>query len=364
MIRVLHIVSSLGVGGGVMSVIMNYYRHIDRDQVQFDFLSFRQTTNTYDEEITRLGGRIYRCSRPSLKPGFQREIDSFFREHQGEYNIVHCHPVFAGAIFAKAAKKHGVTHVVQHSHTTQMGTTKLSAMRNRGILTLMGRRPTDFAACSQAAKKVFFWKAPEDVFLLYNAIERENYQFSPEARATLRGELGIPEDCLVLGNVGRFTEQKNHKFLIEVFHQVHQRKPEARLLLVGDGELMEACKKQVQALGLTPWVYFVGRQTDIRGYMSAMDVFLLPSLFEGFPVVLVEAQANGLPAVVSNLVTEESKLTERVTFLPLGTVEQWVNEVLRHEVEGRPTAGTLPEQFDIAYTAKRLENYYYVLLEK
>lgn len=364
MIRVLHIVSSLGVGGGVMSVIMNYYRHIDREKVQFDFLSFRETTNTYASEIEELGGKIYHCARPSLKPRFQQEINKFFMEHQGEYHIVHCHPVFAGGIFAKVAKKHGVTHVVQHSHTTQMGTTRASAFRNGVIVTLLGRRATDYAACSEAAKKVLFWKKPQDIFLLYNAIETENYRFSPESRAEIRRELDIPEDCLVLGNVGRFTEQKNHKFLIELFQKVHQHRPEARLLLVGDGNLMDGCKEQVRALGLEPWVLFVGRQKDIKGYMSAMDVFLLPSLFEGFPVVLVEAQANGLPAVVSDRVTQESQLTEEVTFLPLGAVEQWLDAVLRYDTAEREASGVLPELFDIAYTAKQLEGYYYALLEK
>ena len=162
--RILHVVSSLGTGSGVMAMLMNYHRHICRERLQFDYLSFRDTTGTYEEEIKALGGRVYHISRPSPGGSFRRQMDAFFREHQGEYATMHCHPLYAAVIFAPAAKRYDKP---------------LSAARNRLMLTLFGRRATDFAACSREAKRIFFWKKPEEVFWLPNAIDLQRFAFSP-----------------------------------------------------------------------------------------------------------------------------------------------------------------------------------------
>lgn len=210
--RILHVVSSLGTGSGVMAMLMNYHRHICRERLQFDYLSFRDTTGTYEEEIKALGGRVYHISRPSPGGSFRRQMDAFFREHQGEYDTMHCHPLYAAVIFAPAAKRYGIRRVIQHSHTTRYSDKPLSAARNRLMLALFGRRATDFAACSREAKRIFFWKKPEEVFWLPNAIDLQRFAFSSEARRELRQRYQIPQETTVIGHVGRFSPEKNHLF--------------------------------------------------------------------------------------------------------------------------------------------------------
>ena len=356
--RVLHIVSSLGSGSGVLSVLMNYHRQIDRTRLQFDYLSFRQTEGTYESEILTLGGRVYHCSRPSLAPAFQRELESFFRAHAGEYDIIHCHPLFASAVFAPAAKRHGVTRVIQHSHTSRFSAKPLSAARNFLTLLFFGRRATDYAACSEAAKRVFFWVKPQNVYLMENAIDLTHFAFSPEARSAIRNAYQIPEDAVVLGHVGRFSREKNHKFLLEVFAQYLLLQPSARLLLIGDGAEMDAVRRQAESLGCAGRVIFAGRTGEVARLYSAMDLFLLPSIFEGLGLVALEAQANGLPCLVSDRVPEEARLGPALSFLPLeaGSLAwaQALAEISPHRRLDAIPAGTR----DIRQAARSLEQYY------
>lgn len=312
-----------------MSVLMSYHRHIDRTRVQFDYLSFRQTDVTFEEEILTLGGKVYHFSRPNLKADFYKKVDRFFEKHANEYAVVHCHPIYTAAIFGKAARRHGVSHVIQHSHSTRLSEKFLSQVRNFAMLSVFRHRATEYAACSEAAKKIFFWKKPEEVYLMRNAIDVGKFTFSPEKRAARRKELGIGEDTLVLGHVGRFSKEKNHGFLLEVFAEVLKQRPDAKLLLIGDGVLFEAIKTLSAEKGLAQSVIFAGRQQDVAGYMSAMDVFLVPSLFEGLGIVLIEAQANGLPCLAANTIPSECAVGGEVVFLPLDYKEEWAIQTLK-----------------------------------
>lgn len=356
-IRVLHIVSSLGTGSGVMSVLMSYHRKIDRSRVQFDYLATREAENTFEAEILALGGRVYHLPRPSLTPEFRKQTEEFFRAHGGECPVVHAHPIYASAIFGKTAVKYGVKRVIQHSHTSKYSANPVSAARNFATLALFGRRATDFAACSGVAKKMFFWKKPEEVYLMRNAIDLEKFTFSGEKRNAIREALGIGRDALVLGHVGRFAKEKNHSFLLDVFSRLRKLQPEARLLLLGDGELFEAVKAEAARAGLADGVIFAGRQADVGAYMSAMDVFVMPSLFEGLGIVLIEAQANGLPCVASDQVPLETKASELIEYLPLrGDVDRWVEAVQgKDRLLGRPAA---LEAYEIGGAAEELVEYY------
>lgn len=356
--RILHIVSSLGTGSGVMAVLMNYHRHIDRERVQFDYLSFRDTTGTHEAEIASLGGRVYHIGRPAPTAAFRRQLDDFFRTHRGDYDTIHCHPLYAAVIFAPTARRYGVRRVIQHSHSTKYSAKRLSAVRNWLMLLLFGHRATDFAACSQEAKRIFFWKKPEEVFLLPNAIDLQRYAFSPAARRQLRESWQIPEDATVIGHVGRFSPEKNHFFLLEVFGAYAQLEPTARLLLVGDGALLEQVKRETEARGLTERVIFAGRTDRVEAYYAAMDVFALPSVFEGFGLVAAEAQANGLPCVLSDRVSTLADIGGRVQFL---SIEEgaglWVWGLQQAAADGRTGAPVDPD-WDIRQAARRLENYY------
>lgn len=317
MVRILHIVSSLGTGSGVMSVLMSYHRAIHQKKVQFDYLSFKETSDTFEEEILSLGGRVYHCSKPSLSVRFYREIEGFFKTHSGEYPIVHCHPIYAAAIFAPTAKRYGAQCVIQHSHTTQFGGSKASAVRNQIIQLLFGRRATHFAACSQEAKKLFWWVNPKEVYLMATAIDCGQVSYSPERRQQMRAALGIPEQVTVLGHIGRFCDQKNHRFLLEIFAEYVKRMPESRLLLLGDGPLLPDIRAYARELSIAGQVIFAGRHRNVGDYLSAMDVFLLPSKFEGLGIALVEAQISGLPCFASSAVPGEVRLTRQLSFLNL-----------------------------------------------
>lgn len=356
--RILHVVSSLGTGSGVMAMLMNYHRHICRERLQFDYLSFRDTTGTYEEEIKALGGRVYHISRPSPGGSFRRQMDAFFREHQGEYDTMHCHPLYATVIFAPAAKRYGIRRVIQHSHTTRYSDKPLSAARNRLMLALFGRRATDFAACSREAKRIFFWKKPEEVFWLPNAIDLQRFAFSPEARRELRQRYQIPQETTVIGHVGRFSPEKNHLFLLEVFAGYLRSDPAARLLLVGDGAMQEQIRRSAEALGLGEKVIFAGRTDRVERYYAAMDVFAMPSVFEGFGLAAAEAQANGLPCVLSDRVPELADIGGHVRFLPIGQgTEPWILGLRQAAAAGRTETPVDPE-WDIRRAVKRLECYY------
>jgi glycosyltransferase involved in cell wall biosynthesis len=207
------------------------------------------------------------------------------------------------------------------------------------------------------AKKMFFWKKPEEVYLMRNAIDLEKFTFSGEKRNAIREALGIGRDALVLGHVGRFAKEKNHSFLLDVFSRLRKLQPEARLLLLGDGELFEAVKAEAARAGLADGVIFAGRQADVGAYMSAMDVFVMPSLFEGLGIVLIEAQANGLPCVASDQVPLETKASELIEYLPLrGDVDRWVEAVQgKDRLLGRPAA---LEAYEIGGAAEELVEYY------
>lgn len=363
--RVLHIVSSLSTGSGILSALMSYYRRLDRNRLQFDFLSFRQADGTFEEEISALGGRVYRCVPPSARFSFWRDADGFFAAHEGEYPIVHCHPVFASAFFGPAAKRHGARHVIQHSHTTSYGGGPVSAVRNFCVELLFGRRATDFAACSQAAKKLFFWKPPEDIRLIYNAIDYDRFRFSPAARERIRGELGIGGNEIVLGHVGRFSREKNHSFLLRTFAQYRAERPDARLLMVGDGPLMADARRRAGALSIEPSVIFAGRRDNIEEYYAAMDIFLLPSRFEGLSIALLEAQASGLPCLVSGHVPGEAVIGGRVVFAPIDRgVKPWTERLAGIEPGDRRAPVRGRDDFDISRAVHGLEEYYFQLLRQ
>lgn len=328
MIRILHIVSSLGTGSGVMSVLMNYHRNIDKERIQFDYLSFKETEETYENEILSLGGKVYRISSPNMTREYQKEIDVFFENHKGEYLIIHCHPIFASVIFGKIAKKYGVKHVIQHSHTSSYGHNKLSAIRNFFIMVIGKGIVTDYVACSEKAKKLFFWEKTENVFLMRNALQIEKYEFSQKNRDEIRKNLNI-EKNIVIGHVGRFSKEKNHVFLLEIFKAFKEKKDNAKLLLVGDGSELQTIKMEAKKKHLQEDVVFVGRKTDVSAYMSAMDIFVFPSKFEGLGLVLLEAQINGLPCLASDCIPQEVTVSDLIKYKSLNdSVEEWAEEAI------------------------------------
>lgn len=276
-IRVLHIVPNMQAGG-LETLIMNIYRNIDRTKVQFDFLVHYTGNYFYDDEIRSLGGRIYKLSvrddNNFIK--YLKDLDAFFKKHP-EYKIVHGHMESLGQFYFKAAKKDGVPVRVAHSHNSATENTFKGKIKGL-LLKRYKVFATDYFACSQKAGEFMF--ANKKFTVLKNAIIVNNFIYNENERNRLRKELGI-EGKIVIGHAGRFCEQKNHKFLIDVFKKIADLENNAVLLLIGAGETFEKVKEQVCEYGLEERVIFLGVRKDIASLYQAMDCFVFPSLFEG-----------------------------------------------------------------------------------
>ena len=334
-IRVLQVCGEPFAGGGQESYLMNMYRHIDRTRVQFDFYTpFENRALAMQREIESLGGHLWATGFPfgeDNREYFRRGLSAFLAQHR--YPIVHIHSgsIYALACGAKLARRNGVPHVAVHSHCGGFDNLRYRVARLWTRHALL-RYPTHYFACSHLAAR---WKFPPSVIrqgkytVLKNAVDTAALRYDPALRQATRLQLGLADKPTV-GHVGRFALQKNHRFLIEVFHALAELEPDARLVLVGEGELVEEVLRQVDELGLEERVHYLGTRRDIPALMNAFDVLLLPSFFEGLPVVGVEAQAAGLPVVTSTGVTRELPLSDLSTYLPLSdTAMQWARAVQR-----------------------------------
>ena len=355
-IRILHVVTYMG-RGGLESMLMNYYRNIDRSKVQFDFLVHRDFEADYDKEILSLGGRIFHVSRLVPWSGsYRTELKKFFHEHP-EYKIIHVHQDCLSSVALQCAKECGVPVRCAHAHSS-------SAVKNlKYPIKLFYRRKiakyaTDLFACNQSSGDWMFCGAPFQI--VKNAIDLEQYRFNTETARSVRESLGLG-DKFVVGHVGRFRTEKNHEFLVRVFAALLKKQPNAALLLVGDGDLEDTVKTQVQELGIQDHVQFLGARSDVPQLMQAMDAFVFPSLYEGLPVTMVEAQAAGLPCVISDRVPDECIMTNLVTQLSLdASHESWAEEIMKHQNEARTdTAAVLCQAgFDINDNAQKLQSFY------
>lgn len=356
-IRVLHVVTYMG-RGGLETMIMNYYRHIDRSKVQFDFLVHRDFRADYDDEIEALGGKIYRL--PRLIPwskSYHKALDAFFDNHP-EYRIVHVHQDCLSAIILKAAKKHGIPVRIAHSHSSNQDK-NLKYLIKLFYKRQIPSNATQLFACGKEAGDWMFSGAPYRI--INNAIDAKSYSFCEERRDQMREKLGIGVNVFVVGHVGRFNTVKNHTFLLDVFAAVHERNPDSRLLLVGDGDLRAEMEQKAERLGLLAYVIFTGIRSDVPDVMQAMDCFVFPSLYEGLPLTLIEAQAAGLPCIVSDGVPDECDKTGLVECISLREDAMvWADRILQYGIPSRPdTCGDLVRcGYDITANAQWLQNYY------
>lgn len=301
MVRVLHVVTYMG-RGGLETMLMNYYRQMDKDQVQFDFLVHRQEEAAYDSEILESGGKIYRFER--LVPwssSYKKKFVSFLQEHL-EYQIIHVHQDCLSSVALSCAKKAGIPVRIAHCHNSSQDKNwkyPIKLFYKRKI----ADNATRLMACSHEAGEWMFGKG-HTLQILPNAVDLSSFGFNETIRNCVRKELGL-ENQFVLGHVGRFNSVKNQRFLLEVFTEYRKKNPESFLILVGDGPEREAMEKKCEGLHLKDAVLFAGQRTDVNRLLMAMDVFCFPSLYEGFPVSLVEAQTSGLPCLISDRITHD-----------------------------------------------------------
>ena len=355
-IRVLHRVGSLG-NAGLEAVVMNYYRHIDKSKVQFDFIVEGTEKQRYDDEILQNGGKVYRIKyNRLLNPIFYlREVSKIIKAH--EYDIVHLHTNSASIVMeALVAKWHKVTYVIGHSHNSSCKFKLQHYLFKPFLCGLL----FDRFACSKLAAGWLYGE--KSATICNNAIQTSNFAFNSETRTSMRKEFAL-EDKFVLGHIGRFEKQKNHGYLVDVFNKVKKTRADAVLVLIGEGSLKENIKNKVAELSLSDSVLFLGNRSDVNKFYQMFDVFIFPSLFEGLGVVAIEAQAAGLKCFVSQEVPEEAKVTELIEFLDINLPPQvWAKKILEHGREERERPNMLEEirknRYDIETQAKWLENYY------
>lgn len=335
MIKILHIISSLTIDSGVASFVMNYYRNIDRNEVQFDFLYFDKSDEELLNEIKRLGGNVYFVNKPSLKHILKTywEFDKFFKNNACKYIAVHLHEVYLVHFIKSFCKKYGIKHLITHAHTTKYSDNPKNALRNRIMCLGLKHSATDYFACSKAAGEFYYGKEAVEsglVKVIPNAIDLKKYKFNQIIRDKVRKTLNI-EDKFVVGHIGRMAPQKNQKFLLKIFAEVRKENDKAVLLMIGDGILRHEIEKEILDLALADSVILLGIRKDIPELLMAMDIFVLPSLFEGLGIAALEAQATGLKCILSDEIPKEVDCGN-CEFISLNTdISVWCTYVLKND---------------------------------
>lgn len=364
-IRVAQIIGKW-LGGGVESVVMNYYRNIDRNKIQFDFICDEDSTDIPYEEIEKMGGKVILIPPYQKIFKYHKELKRVLKEEN--YQIVHSHINTLSVFSLFAAKCAGVPVRIAHSHSTTNQKEKRKNLMKQILRPFSKIFATDYMCCSELAGRWLFGNKEYDkgnVYLLNNAIDLDKFKYDEKIRREKRNELNINDDTLVIGHVGRFVEQKNHKFLIDIFNEVYKQNKNSILLLVGQGPLMGEIKEKVKKFGIEDNVKFLGQRSDTAELYQAMDMFLFPSLYEGLGMVLIEAQASGLPCLASTEVPSIAKINNNFEFVDLHEdIKKWyesINKMLKMN-EVRNDMKNVANGYDIKIEAKKIEKFYEELL--
>lgn len=368
--RVIRVAQIIGIAndGGVESCIMNYYKAIDKRKVQFDFFVESTSKIINKERIEEMGGRV--IITPSYKNPVKyiRFLKNVFI--QNKYDIVHSNLNSLSIFPLKAAKKAGIKIRIAHSHSTS---NKKEFIRNfiKNILKLFSKMyATHFFACSEKAGRWLFGNKffeSKKVVIINNAIDIDKFRFNKKIRDDLRKKLDI-ENKFVIGNIGRFVKQKNQMFLIDIFYEYTKKYNDSCLLIIGDGPLHDQILQKVTELNLNDRVILAGKHENIEDWYQTMDCFILPSLYEGLPVVGVEAQINGLNCIFSSNITKELKINENVEFVSLNSdVKEWINKIesLNNRFNNRELflEKFVKSKYDIEFEAQKLLKLYYNFVE-
>ena len=329
MLRVLHSVSNMA-RAGIETMLMNYYREIDRSQIQFDFLANKPAPGEYDEEIRSMGGRVFVSPglNPLHFPQYKRYVGDLLRDNP-DIGIVHAHNEAMGYYALQSAKDAGLQVRIAHAHNTRIIRDYKYPLKMICKQLIPGAA-TDYWSCGRDAGIYYYGKKRWNAsgFILHNAINVQRFGFDQEVRERQRKLNGLG-NCFVIGHVGRFNLQKNHTRLLDIFAEVAKAEPSARLALIGIGELEQSVKEKAHTLGLQDKILFLGQMANVNEWYQAMDCFVLPSLFEGLPVVGIEAQAAGLPCVFSDRVTDEVLLSPKARRISLQANDaEWAKEIL------------------------------------
>lgn len=360
--RILHVTAGIGRSNGVMSVILNYARHMPED-ITFDVMYFIQTDDDRTSEIEALGGRATKITPPGLHSFRKDDVDAYLRDHRGEYAAIHLHLPYLASAFAPKAHRAGIKRVIVHCHSSRFSL-KGNGWRNRILNIPTKCLATDLLACGRDAGRVWYGRSAmqhNKMWVLPNAIECERFAYNAFVRTEVRRALGLDEQ-LVIGHVGTLTTPKNHKFLLPVFAAICRQQPNAVLLLIGDGSLRKQIQAQAVELGIQNQVIMLVDRNDVPGLLQAMDIFIFPSLHEGLPVSVVEAQAAGLPVLMSDTITDEVCVTDRILQLQLSAPPSvWAEKALdltKRRKRQDCTEQVIAAGFDLEKNAEKLAEFY------
>lgn len=363
-IRVLQVVT-LMERAGLETRIMDIYRNIDRSKIQFDFLTHRMEEGDYDAEIKSLGGVVYHM--PGIKPWgllqYLQRLDRFFAEHP-EYRITHVHLNSYSGWVQRAARKAGVPVRITHSRASGLDKNWKSIFKAASKLVVNAPTTHKFACSRQAGEWLFGKKGiqpPNEFMVIPNGFNLKKFSFSQQIRELKRRELGLTNEIAVV-HVGRLSAPKNHKFLLEIFKEIHDREQTSKLYLIGDGELADDIKERAKKLHIENNCVFLGSTPNVGEYLNAMDIMVFPSLYEGFGTVVLETQCNGIPTLASDVLPKDTKITECLDFMRLNEpVSRWVDKILKmyKSIERKDRTSEIKEAgYDIKDTYKILSDFY------
>lgn len=362
--RILQVVTIMN-RGGAEAMVMNHYRAIDRSKVQFDFLVNREERGAYDDEIEDMGGRIFRS--PAIRPwtyfSYFRWLDGFFKKHAIEFKAVHAHLQENSGFALHYAKKYGIANRLATSHIAMPMDYKYPFRKFADYF--LQRSVSMRLACGKDAGAHMYGARPFEV--LPNAINTDVFAFDLDMRIKKRKELGIEDNSILIGHVGRFCIQKNHKFVVKLFAEYLKRFPQAYLVLVGVGPLKESIQRLVKSLNIVERVKFLCLRDDVAELMQAFDVFFMPSRFEGLPVSVIEAQAAGLSCVISDTIDHTVDVTGNVEFVSFVDPDDvWIDAIYRAaSAERKDTSKKIiASGYDVKQNTLRLLNLYGIPIEE
>lgn len=349
MIRILQIMDNIAVSSGVSSIVMNIYRNINREKIQFDFLVSNKTEISYENEIQEYGGQIYYTGNPlSANTLIQTCLYNkhFFEENGDMYTAVHLHSPTIAEMTIKYAKKSGIKHIIAHSHSTMFSNNFVKKVLNRYLKRNIVKYANHYFACSTEAAEFLYGEdfcKNHHIELIRNGVEPEKYRFNAETRKIVRNEWGWDEYTIIV-HVSNFSPIKNVEFLIPIIKLVTEQRKDIRFLFIGDGKTKADVEKKIEESELEECCKFLGSTNKVNYFLNAADALMLPSIKEGLPVSVVEAQANGMYCFVSDTVTREVSVDNNVAFLKLDE-SLWIESFMNYKIIDEKDRMEVSERF-------------------
>lgn len=367
MVRVLNIISSLKIGGGVQQLLLNYYKHIDGKQIQFDFIVHGDKIGGLEKEVEKFGSNVYHVT--PKKVSFIRnmmEINKIIKK--GNYDVVHCHQDLSNFSSLFLAKFHSVPVRISHAHSNFTSNSKIRNIRNSIMRTLNKRFANSFFACSLDSGRWLHskdWKPNGNNVLIKNAIDIERFSFNEQSRIQYRTQLGITEKTVLI-HVGRFSKEKNHMFMLDILEEILMINKNYILLFVGSGDMEIEIRNAANIRKINEYVIFLGARNDVPELLHASDVLLLPSKHEGFGMTAIEAQVSGLPTLVSDRVPSDTRISELIKYLPLNTPSQWGDEIININMTKRQSQASAAKRdgYSISTQAYNFEKWIFNAVAK